>query len=404
MKPKIWIPIGLLIAAGVIITLLVLRSHKQAASQADEAARGQGRVVPVQVAPVERRDVPIYLDGLGNVVALRTVTVKPQVDGRLDKVLFTEGQAVKKGDVLAQIDPRPFQIQLKQGEGALARDQALLHDNQVNLERNKNLRTQKLVAQQAVDDLAATVGQYEGAARVDQAQIETARLNLDWARITSPIDGVTGVRLVDQGNIVHAADPNGLVVVTQLDPIAVLFTLPEDDLPEVSKELADGQTLLVEAWSRDGATRLADGKLLLIDNQINTATASIRLKAQFDNPRRMLWPNQFVKARLRVTVRKGALVVPQVAVQRGPQGLYVYVAGKGGTAEQRPVELEQNAGDLSLLTSGVQPGEQVVVDGQNQLRPGSKLAPRPVDAGRHGKAGGPGGAPKGDGAKPPEGP
>jgi multidrug efflux system membrane fusion protein len=377
MKRSVWITGFLAVLAGAPSCD---RTTKAAAP--DEAARAQARVVPVVAVTAARRDVPIYLEGLGNVLAFRTVTVRSQVDGRLEKVLFAEGQAVKRGDVLAQIDPRPFQIQLHQAEGALSRDNSLLHDNQVNLARNKTLREQKLVAQQQVDDLQGTVGQYQGAVAVDQAQIDTAKLNLDWARIISPIDGVTGVRLVDPGNIVHASDQNGIVVVTQLDPIAVLFTLPQDDLPTVAKEMRGGATLQVEAYSRDGATRLGEGKLLLIDNQINASTATIRLKAQFDNPDRLLWPNQFVKARLRVTTRKGALAVPQMAVQRGPQGLFVYVVQGDLTAAQRPVEVEQNAGDLALIAKGIDPGEQVVVEGQNQLKPGAKVSLRAQEGGR----------------------
>jgi multidrug efflux system membrane fusion protein len=383
MKRSVWITVlGLAVVAGAVLFAFLRPRHQAAANPPEEAGRAQARVVPVVAVAAAKRDVPIYLEGLGNVAAFKTVTVRSQVDGRLEKVLFTEGQAVKRGDVLAQIDPRPFQIQLHQAEGALSRDNSLLHDNEVNLTRNKSLREQKLVAQQAVDDLQGTVGQYEGAVAVDKAQIDTAKLNLDWARIVSPIDGVTGVRLVDPGNIVRASDQNGIVVVTQLDPIAVLFTLPQDDLPTVAKEMHGGAQLAVEAFSRDGATKLGEGRLLLIDNQINASTATIRLKAQLDNPDRMLWPNQFVKARLRVTTRQGALVVPQAAIQRGPQGLYVYLVGRDATAEQRPVEVTENAGDLALIAKGISPGEQVVVEGQNQLKPGAKVSLRAQEGGR----------------------
>ena len=341
-----------------------------------DATQGKAeRVVPVIVAPVEQRDVPIYLEGLGNVSAFKTVTVKTQVDGRLDRVLFKEGQAVKRGDVLAQIDPRPFEIQLKQAEGALARDSATLRDDKLNLERYINLAAKKLVSQQQVDDQHALVGQFEGAVRVDEAQIAAARLNLDYARIISPIDGVTGVRLVDQGNVVHATDPGGIVVVAQLDPIALLFTLPEDDLPRVATELKRG-ALPVDAFSRDGTIKLGGGQLALIDNQINTATATIRLKAILPNPERLLWPNQFVKARMLLTVRKNAIVVPATVVQRGPKGTFAYVVEKDQTVSARQVEVETNMGEETIIAKGLSPGETVVADGQNQLKPGARVQPR----------------------------
>lgn len=352
--------------------LLLIAAGCRDGANASPRPDGGARVVPVAAAKAAVKDVPVWLDGLGNVAAFKTVTVRPQVDGRLDKVLFKEGQAVKTGDVIAQIDPRPYEIQLKQAEGALARDSAQLHDNQKNLERYASLRDQKLIAQQQVDDQRAAVGQYEGAVRIDEAQIASARLNLDYARIKSPIDGVTGVRLVDPGNLVHATDQNGIVVITQVQPIAVVFTLPQDELHRVALELQKGP-LTVEAWSRDGATRLGVGQLALIDNQINQATATMRLKSIFDNAERLLWPNQFVKARLLLTTRKGALTVPSTAVQRGPKGSFVYVIKDDSTAEMRPVEIAETQGDLALLKSGLNPGETVVTDGQNQLKPGSRV-------------------------------
>jgi len=352
---------------------------RSGASSSAAGSRGQeaqaARPVPVVAVAVARRDVPIFLEGLGNVTAFKMVTVKTQVDGRLDQVLFREGQLVRRGEVLAQIDPRPFQIQLHQGEGALARDEAQLAGARRNLARYEALAEQKLIARQQVDDQAAAVGQLEGAVQIDRAAIETARLNLDYARIVSPIDGVTGIRGVDPGNVVHAADQNGIVVVTQIDPIAVLFTLPQDQLTPVSVELARGP-LGVELYSRDGATLLGTGELAVVDNQINQATSTIRLKAIAPNPRRVLWPNQFVNVRLRLTTRRGALVMPATAVQRGPSGTFVYVVGSDMTASPRPVELESAQGDLAIVAKGVQEGERVVADGQNQLRPGSKVAPR----------------------------
>ncbi len=349
-------------------------TQKQAGAQREQAAAA-ARPIPVIAGKVEKRDVPVYLDGLGNVTAFRTVTVRSQVDGRLDQVLFTEGQQVKTGEPLARIDPRPFQNQLKQAQGALARDEAQLRAAKVNLERYRQLAQKKLIAPQQADDQAALVGQLTGAIEVDRAQIDAAKLNLDYANIRSPIDGVTGVRLVDPGNLVHASDQNGLVLITQLDPIAVLFSLPQDELPNVMQELSRG-TLTVEAWSRDGTQKLATGQLALVDNQINAATATLRLKAVFPNPQRLLWPNQFVKARLLLTTRKDALVVASTVPQRGPEGTFAYVIQQDQTVQPRPIDVALTEGDVAIVAKGLNEGEQVVVDGQSQLRAGSKVVPR----------------------------
>ena len=289
----------------------------------DKAGQGGADKRPVSVVATKAiaRDMPVILDGLGTVTAFKTVTVRSQVDGRLDSVAFREGQFVKRGALLALIDPRPFSIQLHQAEGALARDQAQLHGGKVNLDRYTRVAKDKLIAQQQADDQGVLVGQLEGSVRTDEAQIEQAKLMLEYAHIRSPIDGVTGVRLVDPGNMVHPAEAAGIVVVTQIDPISVLFTLPQDELPRVQKAMAEGKPA-VDALSRDGGSVLSTGTLEVIDNQINATTATIRLKAIFANPDRVLWPNQFVKARLHLGLRKGALVVPAVAVQRGPAGAF----------------------------------------------------------------------------------
>jgi multidrug efflux system membrane fusion protein len=396
-----WIVVSLVVALVAAALLVRARGHglngggATAAAEAatrEPAARGGGsqgagaggtgdRPTPVVVAHATTHDVPLYLDGLGSVTAYKTVNVRSQVDGRLEKVTFREGQAVKHGEMLAQIDPRPFTIMLHTAQAALARDQAQLHGAELNLTRYETVVTQKLIPQQQVDDQRALVEQLRAATQADNAQIENAKLQLDYAHIVSPIDGVTGVRLVDPGNLVHAADTNGIVVVTQMDPIAVLFTLPQDDLPSVSRYLADG-ALAVEAYSRDGAQLLATGQLGLVDNQINQTTATIRLKAIFPNPAnpdRKLWPNQFVKARLRLTVRQGALVVPAVAVQRGPQGTFVYVVGDQ-RANIRPVTVDSIEGDQAIVSKGLEPGDTVVIEGQNQLRPGGRVAVREPNA------------------------
>ena len=370
------------------------------ASKSGAAVEPRGaRAVPVLPATVVRRDVPVYLEGIGNVVAYKTVTVRSQVDGRLMQVLFREGQAVRKGEVLAQIDPRPFQVQLHQAEGALARDRAQLQNANLMVKRDRDLVGQKLIAQQQLDSDQAVAGQTEGAVRIDEAAIESARLNLDYARIASPVDGVTGVRLVDPGNVVHAADPGGIVVVTQLDPVAVLFNLPQDDLPRISDQMAHGK-LAVEVYGRDGATALGKGELELIDNQINQATATLRLKAIVPNPAHHLWPNQFVKARLLLTTRKGALVVPASTLQRGPDGTFVYVVGTDQTVALRPVEAVAPTGEVAIIDKGVSEGEIVVADGQNQLRPGSKVSLRESGSSGGGRGGGsdkPGAGSKGRG-------
>jgi multidrug efflux system membrane fusion protein len=334
--------------------------------------------VHVALAKVEKRDVAIWLDGLGTVAAWQQVTVKPQVDGRLDSVAFREGQTVAKGDPLAQIDPRPFQVQLHQAEGNLAKDQATVRNGKLNLERYQALVAEKLIAPQQADDQAAMVAQAEGALQADRAAVEAARLNLDYATVRAPFAGVVGVRLVDPGNIVHQSDPNGLVVLTQVEPAAVLITLPQDQLDAIVAALRGGD-VPVEVWSRDGVRQLGAGTLYAIDNQIAAATGTVKVKAQAPNPDHKLWPNEFVKARLLVDTVHGALVVPASAIQRGPQGPFVYVAAGDQTVAPRSVVVARMTGDQAVVT-GVIAGEQVVVEGQSQLRPGAKVAAGKPDA------------------------
>jgi len=290
---------------------------------------------------------------------------------------------VKKGDVLAQIDPRPFQIQLHQGEGALARDQAQLLAAKKNLARFEDLAKRKLIAVQQADDQRAVVGQFEGTVRIDRAAIETAKLNLVYARITSPIDGIAGIRNVDPGNLVHANDATGIVTVAQLDPIAVIFTLPQDILPQLAGEFR--QTALeVRVLARDGNAELGRGKLEVIDNAINATTGTLRLKAVLANPQHALWPNQFVKARLLLNTRTGAIVMPLAAVQRGPDGAFAYVVQNDQTVQPRPVQIDLQQGEEAVVGKGVNVGDTVVTEGQNQLRPGSKVAARQAGQGRDG--------------------
>ncbi len=388
-RSRRWIAGGLALVVLLAGLAWVLRGRSGGgAPPAPDTAQ---RVVPVTSATVIRKDVPTWLEGLGTVTAYRTITVKSQVDGRLLEVHFREGDAVRKGQPLAQIDPRPFEVQLHQAEGALARDEAQLRNARINEERARQLWDRQLNARSNLDDAVAAVGQLEGTVAVDRAAIESARLNLDYARITSPIDGVTGVRLVDPGNLVRTVDAGGIVVVTQLDPIAVLFTLPQDDLPRISARMREGK-LPVEAYSRDGNALLGKGQLELVDNQINQATATIRLKAVFPNPGRTLWPNQFVKARLLLDTRQGALVVPATALQRGPAGAFVYVIGKDDTVQPRPVRAEPPTGPIAIVDEGLEEGERIVADGQGQLRAGSRVSARDRPA-QSGSPAGPAGQP-----------
>jgi len=331
------------------------------------------QAVPVSVSPAERRDMPYYLTGLGSVSAFYTDSIKSRVDGELMQVNFKEGQFVDKGELLALIDPRPYEVTLAQAQAQLFKDQAALRDAKLNYERFKGLlENSGAMSQQQVDTQAATVSQLEGATRTDQAAIDNAKLNLTYCHITSPISGRVGLRLVDPGNIVHASDTNPLLVITQLQPIAVLFTLPEDQLPSVAQHMAKS-TLEVDAYSRDDQTKLATGKLLTIDNQIDQSTGTGRLKAVFDNKDSSLWPNQFVNVRLLLEVRKNSTVIPSAAIQRGPQGTYVFVAKPDNTVDIRPVTVAFTQENMANIASGVAPGDVVVTDGQDKLQEGSKV-------------------------------
>jgi multidrug efflux system membrane fusion protein len=375
---RIVVGTALLAGTGLGVRAYTSKSAQAKATATKDAASMADRVVPVLAVPVVQKDMPIYLEGLGNVQAFATVTVRTQIEGRIDRIAFTEGQQVKKGDLLAQIDPRPYQVQLANASAAMARDRAQLGGATKNFERFTQMNKEGLSSQQQLDDQTALVAQLKGTVAADQASIDSAHLNLEYCRITSPIDGVTGIRQIDQGNIVHTSDANGIVVLTTLDPIAVIFTLPQDNLTAIAKEMSQGE-VAVEALSRDGGSKLATGKLALIDNQIQAATATIKLKALFANPDRTLWPNAFVKTRLLLSVRKGALTIPTAVVQQGPQGTFAYVVGADGKAEARPITVEVTQADTAIISKGLQAGEQVVLDGQNQLKPGSRVAPRSPD-------------------------
>ncbi|HKU27208.1 MAG TPA: MdtA/MuxA family multidrug efflux RND transporter periplasmic adaptor subunit [Candidatus Sulfotelmatobacter sp.] len=342
--------------------------------QKAQAATGP-RAVSVAVSPVEKQDVPVYLSGLGSVTAFNTANIKTRVDGQIMKVNVREGQDVHQGDLLIEIDSRPFQVQLDQMQAQLFKDQASLRDAKLNLDRYTSLIPSGSIAQQQVDTQKALVDQLEGTVRNDQAQIDSAKLNITYCHITAAFNGRVGLRQVDPGNIVHASDANPMLILTQLQPIAVIFTLPEDVLPRVATQMRRGP-LEVDAFSRDDQTKLATGKLLTIDNQIDPSTGTAKLKAVFDNRESKLWPNQFVNADLLVEMRKNSTVVPTAAIQRGPQGTFVYTVNPDKTVEDKMVTVALTQGDTTVVSSGVNPGDTVVTDGQDKLQRGSRIEPR----------------------------
>lgn len=343
--------------------------------------------VPVIMGPVIKKDVPIYLDGIGTVQAFNTVTVHVRVDGQLQKVAFTEGQEVHAGEVLAQIDPAPFKAQLEQNKAKKLQDEAQLANAKLDLQREEKLLAAKIDSQQLYDTQLNLVHQLEATVSADQAAIDSAQVQLDYTTVTSPIDGRTGIRQVDQGNIVHATDATGLVVITQLKPISVVFTLPAQNLAEIQRQTT-ATPLTVLAVDGDNTNILAEGKLAVIDNQIDTTTATIKIKATFPNEKLRLWPGQFVNARLLLTTRKGGLVVPSTVVQRGPDGSYAFVV-TGDTNSMSvklvPIKVAQVSGTEALIDAGLSAGDKVVVDGQYKLQNGSKVRPaaggkpRPAD-------------------------
>lgn len=339
------------------------------------AQRPAASPIPVVPATVAEEDVPIYLDGLGTVQAYNSVLVRARVEGELVKVAFTEGQEVKEGEVLAQIDPRPYEAQLAQAKAKKAQDEAQLANARRELARYTELRKNNYATQQQLDQFQAQVGQLEAAIRGDQAAIDSAELLLGYTTITAPISGRVGMRRVDQGNIIRANDPDGLVTITQMKPISIVFTLPEHALPRVVEASAAGP-LEVIALDRDNATELGRGTLAVIDNQIDQTTGTVKLKATFANEQLRLWPGQFVNVRLHLATRKNGIVVPAEVVQRGPKGAFAFVIGEGNRVEVRPVTVAQIEGGKALIDEGLAPGERVVVEGQSRLQPGSEVVVR----------------------------
>jgi multidrug efflux system membrane fusion protein len=363
-----------LVAAGLLGGAVY--AYKTVSDESKSRAAKQApppRSVPVAAVAARKGEVGIYLSGLGAVTPLNTVTLKSRVDGELMRVLFREGQLVRNGELLAEIDPRPFQVQLTQAEGQMARDQAQLKNARLDLERFQTLAQQDSIARQQRDTQEALVRQLEGTVKVDQGQIEAARLQLVYCHINAPLGGRVGLRQVDPGNIVHAADANGLVVITQLQPIAVIFPIPEDSLPPILARLKSGAQLPVEAFDREQKQKLATGTLLTVDNQIDPTTGTVKLKAVFPNRENELFPNQFVNARLLVEMKHDAVIVPASAIQRGPQGTFVYVVKADQTVSVRPVTLGVSEGGDTAIATGVAPGEIVVADGAERLREGAKV-------------------------------
>src|SRR6266404_3763552 len=350
--------------------------------------KGQGRqggggaafVVPVVAATAQRGDLPVYFNGLGTVTAFNTVTVRSRVDGQITKINFQEGQFVRQGEDLIDIDSRPYQVMLEQAEGQLAKDQAQLRDVQVNYERFQLLYKEGVIPKQQLDTQGAQVGQFEGSIKADQGTIDSAKLQLVYSHVIAPISGRIGLRLVDIGNIVHASDTGGLLVITQLQPIAVIFSLPQDQLPQVASKLRNGEQLIVDAFDRDDTTKIESGKLLTIDNQIDTTTGTYKLKAVFNNDRNLLFPNQFVNVHLLADVKKDLVIVPASAIQRGPQGTYVYVVQTGKTAKIQTVTIALTTANSVGLSAGLNAGEVVVVDGQDKLQDGSQVNPSTAPA------------------------
>lgn len=335
---------------------------------------------PVVVAKAKKMSVPVYLTGLGNVAAYYTVTVKTRVDGQLMKVDFKEGDDVKEGQELAQIDPRPYQVQLEQAEGQLARDQAILADAKLDLDRYKTLLAQDAIPKQQLDTQTAAVGQAEGNVKTDQANINNAKLQLTYARIIAPITGRIGLRLVDPGNIVHAADANGLFVITQIQPISVFFTIPEDTVAQVMQKIRAGKHLTVEAFNRDNSVRLATGTLLTVDNEIDPTTGTSKLKGVFDNKDNALFPSQFVNVRLLVDTLPNQLVVPSEAIQHGQQGPFVFIMtpdSKSKMVNVTPAIVLDN--DLTQITAGLSEGDPVITQGTDRLQDGSPVRPAKAD-------------------------
>jgi multidrug efflux system membrane fusion protein len=375
-RSLLWLIALAALAAGAY--WLYVRWHNAQAAAAAKQATPGSQTIPVSTAAAQRGDIPVYLNGLGAVTAFNTVNVKTRVDGQLLSIAFKEGEFAKEGAPLAELDPRPFEVQLAQAKAQLAKDQATLANAQVDLARYRLLAEKGVIPSQQLDTQAATVRSDQAVIEADNAQIANAQLQLVYCHIKAPISGRIGLRQVDVGNIVHANDPNGIITITQVQPIAVLFTIPEDSLAQVLKRLRAGEHPPVEAYDRSGQNKIASGKLLTLDNQIDPTTGTSRLKAVFDNKDSSLFPNQFVNVRLLVETKQSQIIIPAVAVQRGPQGTFVYIVQADQTVDIRPVTAGVTEGSQTAIETGLKDGEQVVVDGVDKLKAGSKVQTSPA--------------------------
>jgi membrane fusion protein, multidrug efflux system len=362
------IPLIVIAVAGVFVN----RTFQKKTNSAQAIAPSGTRVV---TAAAKKGNQPIYLTGLGTVTAFNTVTVRTRVDGQIMNFAVSEGQMVSAGDLIAEIDPRPFQVQLMQAEGQKEKDEAILANAKIDLERYKILYGQDSIPKQQLDTQVSTVNQLEATLKADQAAIDNAKLQLIYAHITSPIPGRIGLRQVDPGNIVHATDENGIAVITQLQPISVIFNIPQDDVPEVMKKLAADQPLIVDAYDRDLKNKIATGSLLTVDNQADVSTGTVRFKATFANLDNALFPNQFVNARLLVNVRRGVVLIPAAAIQRGPESTFVFVVNEDDTVEMRNVSVGPIERDVAMIERGLSVGEVVVTQGVDKLQHGTRVAP-----------------------------
>ncbi len=377
-RPRFWV--GLLVLGVLAVLVFKFYAGSSPTPGGSAASPRQSPLAPVSVATVITTDFPVWLTGLGTVTPVYTITVRSMVDGQLMRVNFQEGQIVKEGDLLAEIDPRPFQVQLEQALGQLAHDRALLQNAQLDLKRYKVLAVTGAVPQQQLDTQVALVAQYEASIQSDQAQVDTAKLQLIYARIIAPVSGRLGLRQVDPGNIIHTTDTNGMVVLTQLSPITVIFPLPQDALPAILKGMKQPESLRVEAWDRTNSTLLAEGYLLTVDNEVDVTTGMVKLRAQFKNADYSLFPNQFVNARLKVDTLKGALVIPIAGVQQGAEGPYAYVVNAQHVVSVRKIKAGPSDGERVAILQGLASGEEVVTDGIDHLRDGVT-----VEVSRHGK-------------------
>ena len=373
-SPWRWVVVVLVVAiAGGAAWYWYTKTPAAEAPAAGKGRDGASRPLPVSAVAAKQGSIDVYVNALGTVTPRNAVVVRSRVDGQLMNVAFKEGQMVKAGELLAEIDPRPFQVQLAQAQGQLAKDEALLNNARVDLDRYRALLAQDSIERQKVDTQESLVRQYQATIQADQAAIDSAKLQLTYARVTAPISGRVGLRQVDPGNVVRASDANGLVVITQLQPITVLYPIPEDNVPRVMRRLQSGETIAVEAWDREQKAKLATGKLLTIDNQIDPATGTVKLRAEFANETVALFPNQFVNVRMLLQTLPDATLVPSAAIQRGAPGTFVYVVKEDRTVTVAPVRLGPVQGETTAIASGVAPGDLVVTDGTDKLREGSRV-------------------------------